>query len=186
MGRVCIAASAPRPCQTATSGAGRACPSGAEVAGNASSGDAARGTPRPEPEPDATARRQKRVTVVQRQAKRIEGRMGISAATTSNLVGLPRSVGAAQFDRHPPLHARPPVLRAGTLSPHVWDGLMGANGSVRSDQFHHEPPLHQALPVADWAGIPPSGSGLSRAYQRGISLLPATSSPGPRVKAHTV
>ena len=51
--------------------------------------------------------RQQGLAVVQRQAERIEGRMGIGAATSSYFVGLLRPVSTAQFDRHPPFHPRP-------------------------------------------------------------------------------
>jgi hypothetical protein len=61
--------------------------------------------------------RQQALAVVQRQAKRIEDRMRVAAATSGNFVGLLRSIGAAQFDRHPPLHSRPPVFHAPTLAP---------------------------------------------------------------------
>jgi len=47
------------------------------------------------------------LAVVQRQAERTEGRMGVGAATSGNFVGLLRSIGAPQFDRHTPFHARP-------------------------------------------------------------------------------
>jgi len=50
---------------------------------------------------------QQSFTVVQRQAERIEHRMGIGATATSNFVRLLRSVSAAQFDRHPSFHSRP-------------------------------------------------------------------------------
>ena len=51
---------------------------------------------------------QHHLTIVQRQAEWIEGRKRVGAAATGNLVSLLRSIGAAQFDRHPPFHpARP-------------------------------------------------------------------------------
>jgi hypothetical protein len=50
---------------------------------------------------------QQRLAVVQRQAKRIKGRMGVRAAATGNFVGLLRSIGATQFYRHTPVHSRP-------------------------------------------------------------------------------
>jgi hypothetical protein len=50
--------------------------------------------------------RQQGLAVVQRQAKRIKSRIGVGATTTGNLVGLLRSISAAQFDRHPPFHSR--------------------------------------------------------------------------------
>jgi hypothetical protein len=56
--------------------------------------------------------RQQGLAVVQRQAERIECRMGVGAATSRNFVSLLRSIGAAQFDRHPPFHSRPrPSMR---------------------------------------------------------------------------
>ena len=59
---------------------------------------------------------QKGLTVVKCQAERIEGRMGVGAATTGNFADLLRSIGAAQFDRHPPLHSHPPLFHASTLA----------------------------------------------------------------------
>jgi hypothetical protein len=61
--------------------------------------------------------RQQSLAVVQRQAERTERRMGIGAATASDVVDLLRSVGATQFDRHTPFHSRPLVFRAATLAP---------------------------------------------------------------------
>jgi hypothetical protein len=61
--------------------------------------------------------RQQSLAVVQCQAERIEGRMGIGAATLGNFVGLLRSIDVAQFDRHPPFHSRPLVFRAATVAP---------------------------------------------------------------------
>jgi hypothetical protein len=58
--------------------------------------------------------RQQGLAVVQRQAGQIEGRIGIGAATSGNLVGLFRSVGATQFDCHTPSHCRTLVFRAAT------------------------------------------------------------------------
>jgi Methyltransferase domain len=55
--------------------------------------------------------------VVQRQAERIERRMGVGAATASDIVDLLRSIGATQFDRHTPFHSRPLVFRAATVAP---------------------------------------------------------------------
>ncbi len=61
--------------------------------------------------------RQQSFAVVQCQAERIERRMGIGAATASDFVGLRRSIGATQFDRHTPFHSRPLVFRAATVAP---------------------------------------------------------------------
>ena len=43
--------------------------------------------------------RQQGLAVVQRQAERIEGRMGVCAATSGNFMGLLRPIGAVQLDR---------------------------------------------------------------------------------------
>lgn len=51
--------------------------------------------------------RQQGLAVVQRQAERIECRIGVTTATLGNFVGLLRSIDVAQFDRHPPFHSRP-------------------------------------------------------------------------------
>lgn len=42
---------------------------------------------------------------------------GGGAATTGNFVGLPRSIDAVQFDRHPPFHSRLSLFHAPTLAP---------------------------------------------------------------------
>ena len=51
--------------------------------------------------------RQQGLAIVQRQAERIEWRMGVGAATSGNFVGPFRSISAIQLDRHPPFHSRP-------------------------------------------------------------------------------
>jgi hypothetical protein len=51
--------------------------------------------------------RQQALAVVQRQAQRIEGRMGVGVATSGNFMGLLRPVSAVQLDRHPPFHPHP-------------------------------------------------------------------------------
>src|SRR5271166_1663325 len=61
--------------------------------------------------------RQQSLAVVQRQAERIERRVGIGAATASDFVGLPRSIGAAQFYCHTPFHSRTLLLPAPTVAP---------------------------------------------------------------------
>jgi integrase len=43
--------------------------------------------------------------------------MRVGAATSGNFVGLLRSIGAVQLDRHPPFHSRPPVFQAPKLAP---------------------------------------------------------------------
>ena len=50
------------------------------------------------------------------QAKRIEDRIGIATTPSGNFVGLLRSIGATQFDRHPPFHSRRPVFQATKVS----------------------------------------------------------------------
>jgi hypothetical protein len=50
--------------------------------------------------------RKQSFAVVQRQAEGIERRMGIGAATASDVVDLLRSIGATQFDRHTPVSWR--------------------------------------------------------------------------------
>jgi hypothetical protein len=61
--------------------------------------------------------RQQSFAVVQHQAERIEHRMGIGAATASDVVDLLRSIGAAQFDCHTPFRSRPLIFRAATVAP---------------------------------------------------------------------
>ena len=61
--------------------------------------------------------RQQDLAVVQRQVKRIEDRIGVAAATPGNFVGLPRSIGAGQFDRHPPFHFAPGLPPADVSTP---------------------------------------------------------------------
>jgi hypothetical protein len=61
--------------------------------------------------------RQQGFAIVQRQAERIEGRMGIGAATLGNFVGRLRSIGTVQFDRYPPFHSRPRSFHPQTLAP---------------------------------------------------------------------
>ena len=51
--------------------------------------------------------RQQGFAVVQRQAKRIEERLGFGAATSGNFMGLLRPVSAVQLDRQPPFQSRP-------------------------------------------------------------------------------
>ena len=60
--------------------------------------------------------RQQSLAVVQRQAERIERRMGISASTASDVMDLPGSISAAQFDHHTPFHSRPQVFPGGNGS----------------------------------------------------------------------
>ena len=50
---------------------------------------------------------QQGLAVVQRQAERIEERMGVATANSGNFVGLFRPNGAAQFDRHPAFRSHP-------------------------------------------------------------------------------
>jgi hypothetical protein len=72
-------------------------PSAGGGRGSANSGGAARNTPRPGLNEMPLHARKKSFAVVQRQPKRIEGRMGIGAATASDFMGLLRSISAAQF-----------------------------------------------------------------------------------------
>jgi len=60
---------------------------------------------------------QHHLTIVQRQAEWIEGRMRVGATATGNLVGLLRSIGRPSVRSSPAIPCPPPVFHAPTLAP---------------------------------------------------------------------
>ena len=75
----------------------------------------------------------------QRQAERIEGRMRVGAAAKGNLVGLLRSIGAAQFDHHPPFHPPAPGLPCADVSTPMFGTVSRSVGEPRLVHVKFEP-----------------------------------------------
>jgi hypothetical protein len=92
--------------------------------------------------------RQQSLAIVQCQAERIEPRIGIGAATAGDFVGLLRSIGPTQFDRHTPFHSRPQAFRAATVAPPYLGRSLGHKGGqmgLKRDQFRCYPAIRRPV-----------------------------------------